>query len=237
MFVLRVPRRFFLCCASLFPCRLLKLCRFVFNIISYSLVLLLVLWEGCASCLWPWRGRGEGIKHNMNAQAHLSFFGANARRYVFSLRTWFEPKHNKSYNNICVSSEDSDQTAHPRSLIWVFADRICLLHPPSYPKRDKRKSLPYWVDRKADLSLCWSAGPIVGYVKSSVLSFCRSTGTQCSGALLSSTYLPCLSYGPTGDMKCLNGSVTELPNFWNTPWLESSSYLETSGSNISLLWR
>ena len=53
-------------------------------------------------------------------------------------------------------SEDSDQPAHPRSLIRVFADRMCLLKPPIYPKRDKREPLPYWVDVQADLSLCWS---------------------------------------------------------------------------------
>ena len=31
----------------------------------------------------------------------------------------------------------------------------CLLQPPSYPKRDKQKPLPYWMDVDADLSLCW----------------------------------------------------------------------------------
>ena len=41
--------------------------------------------------------------------------------------------------------------------VWsVFADRMCLLRPPGYPKRDKREPLPYWVDVQAALSLCWS---------------------------------------------------------------------------------
>ena len=35
-----------------------------------------------------------------------------------------EPAHDKSYNKTCATSEDSDQPAHPRSLIRVFADRI-----------------------------------------------------------------------------------------------------------------
>ena len=35
-----------------------------------------------------------------------------------------EPAHDKTYNN--ATSEDSDQTAHSRSLICVFADRMCL---------------------------------------------------------------------------------------------------------------
>ena len=67
-----------------------------------------------------------------------------------------EPAHDKIYNKTCATGEDSDQPAHPHSPIRVFADRMCLLQPPDYPKMDKRKSLPYWVDVHADLSLCWS---------------------------------------------------------------------------------
>ena len=67
-----------------------------------------------------------------------------------------EPAHDKTYNRTCATSEDSDQPAHPRSLIRVFADRMCLLQPPGYPKRDKRKPLSHWMDVQADLSLCWS---------------------------------------------------------------------------------
>ena len=64
--------------------------------------------------------------------------------------------YDKIYIKTYATSEDSDQTAHPRSLIGVFADRICLLQAPGYPKRDKREPLSYWVDVQADLSLCWS---------------------------------------------------------------------------------
>ena len=70
-----------------------------------------------------------------------------------------EPAHDKTYNKTCATSEDSDQPAHPRSLIRVFADRICLLQPVGYPKRDKGEPLPYWVDVQADLSLCWLHRP------------------------------------------------------------------------------
>ena len=35
-------------------------------------------------------------------------------------------------------------------------DRMCLLQPPSYPKRHERETLPFWVDTLADLSVCWS---------------------------------------------------------------------------------
>ena len=39
----------------------------------------------------------------------------------------FEPAHDKTDNKTCAISEDSDQPAHPRSLIRIFADRMCLL--------------------------------------------------------------------------------------------------------------
>ena len=57
-----------------------------------------------------------------------------------------EPAPDKTYNNTCATSEDSDQPAHPRILIRVFADRMCLLQPPDCPKRDKRELLSCWVD-------------------------------------------------------------------------------------------
>ena len=68
----------------------------------------------------------------------------------------FEPAHDETYNKTCATSEDSDQPAHPGSLIRVFTDCMCLLQLPGYPKRDEREPLPYWVDVQADLSLCWS---------------------------------------------------------------------------------
>ena len=46
-------------------------------------------------------------------------------------------------NETCATSEDSDQYAHPHSLIRVFADRMCLLQTPGYPKRDEQELLPY----------------------------------------------------------------------------------------------
>ena len=61
----------------------------------------------------------------------------------------------KTYKT-CAISEDSDQPAHARSLIRVFADRVCLLQIPGYPKRDKQEALSYWVNVQVDRSLCWS---------------------------------------------------------------------------------
>ena len=48
-----------------------------------------------------------------------------------------ESLHDKTYNKACATREDSDQPAHARSLIRVFADRMCILQPPCYPKWDK----------------------------------------------------------------------------------------------------
>ena len=48
----------------------------------------------------------------------------------------YEPVHNKTYNKTCATSKDSDRPAHPRSPIRVFADRMHLLQPPGYSKRD-----------------------------------------------------------------------------------------------------
>ena len=38
--------------------------------------------------------------------------------------TWFELQNHKTYLRTCTLSEDSDQTAHSRSLIWIFIERI-----------------------------------------------------------------------------------------------------------------
>ena len=67
-----------------------------------------------------------------------------------------EPAHDKTYNKTCATSKDSEEPVHPCTLIRVFADCMCLLQSPNYSKRDKRDSLPYWVDIHDDLSLCWS---------------------------------------------------------------------------------
>ena len=70
--------------------------------------------------------------------------------------TIYEPVHDKIYSKTCVTREDSDQPVHLHSLIRVFADRMCLLEPLGYTKRDEEEPLPYWVDVQADLNHCWS---------------------------------------------------------------------------------
>ena len=62
------------------------------------------------------------------------------------------PAHDKTYDKTFAASEDSDQI---RAVWSVFADRMCLLQPPDYTKRDKQEPLPYWAAVQAYLSLCW----------------------------------------------------------------------------------
>ena len=75
-----------------------------------------------------------------------------------------EPAYHKTYDKTCATSEDSDQTAHLRSLIWVFADRICLLQPPAVQRGINENSCHagrmYWL-----ILICAShTGLIVGFV-------------------------------------------------------------------------
>ena len=46
-------------------------------------------------------------------------------------RSIYEPVHDKTNDKTCATSEDSDQSAYPRSLIIVLADRLFLLQPPA----------------------------------------------------------------------------------------------------------
>ena len=66
-----------------------------------------------------------------------------------------EPVHDTTYIKTCAISEDSGQLAHPRIPIRLFAERMCLLLPPGYPKREKREPLSYLMDVQSDRSRCW----------------------------------------------------------------------------------
>ena len=70
------------------------------------------------------------------------------------LKIKYEPAYDKTYNKTCVTSEHSDQLAHPCSLIRLFAEHMCLQQ--RYPARNEQEPLPYSVYVQADLSLCWS---------------------------------------------------------------------------------
>ena len=126
------------------------------------------------------------IKIDTNAHSYLAFvYGRQfstfdgtrtlyPRRHIYVIIMFsvsftymqFESAHEETYNKTYATSEDSDQTAHPRSLIRVFSDRMCLLQPTCYPKIDERKLLPYTVDVQTDLNLCWS--------RRSYCRFCRA---------------------------------------------------------------
>ena len=66
-----------------------------------------------------------------------------------------EPAHDKTYNKSCETSKDSDQPAYPRSLIRIFADRMCRLQPPAI-QREINKNLAKLGGLNDDLSFCWS---------------------------------------------------------------------------------
>ena len=53
-------------------------------------------------------------------------------RLMFSFNNKFEPQHEISNNVVCATSKDSDQPAHTRSLIRVFASRVNILSALSY---------------------------------------------------------------------------------------------------------
>ena len=115
-------------------------------------------WAGIRTCEWdaqptaPW-----SLAHFLTCCKYSRPLSLVYNPYIFPHNTAhiYEPAHDKAYNKTCVTSKDSDQPAHPHSLIRVFADCMCLLQPPGYLKRDKGEPLSYWVDVQADLSHCW----------------------------------------------------------------------------------
>ena len=77
----------------------------------------------------------------------------------------FEPAHDETYNKTCATSEDSDQPAHSRSLIRVFAVRLSFVQPPGYPRgMNENPSHTVWTYR-----LIWvfagHTGLIVGHCR------------------------------------------------------------------------
>ena len=75
----------------------------------------------------------------------------------------FEPAQTK-YNETYATSEDSDQPVHPHSLIRVFTDRMWLLQPAGYLKRDEREPLAYWVDMYRLTWVFGHTGLLVGFI-------------------------------------------------------------------------
>ena len=87
-----------------------------------------------------WQGLGYTFNYNAR-MATVFIFQSNSEtigRSKALVLILFEPAHDKTYNKTCPTSEDSDHPVHLRSMIRVFADRMCIPQPPDYPKRDKR---------------------------------------------------------------------------------------------------
>ena len=64
----------------------------------------------------------------------------------------YDPHRKQMYLLICASNEDSNQHAHPRSLIRIFIVRrkkLCILCYPNTPKKDSDQNA------QSDLNLRW----------------------------------------------------------------------------------
>ena len=85
----------------------------------------------------------KGAKLSQNYYYYFFFISPNKFTSFNALARLVQPV--KIHISLCICS-----------LIRVFADHMCLLQPPGYPKRDKQEPLPYWMDVQTDLSLCWS---------------------------------------------------------------------------------
>ena len=91
------------------------------------------------------------------------------------VQTITEPAHDKTYNETCATTEDSDQPAYLCSQIRVFADEMCLLWPPGFPTRDTPAR---WLSGRVSALLpggCWF-NPQLGHTKD------FKNGTSCSFA-------------------------------------------------------
>ena len=80
---------------------------------------------------------------------HFSFKGRQTvpdERILFKtftiLRITIKPALDRTHKTF-ATSEDSDQPAHPCSLIRLRWS-LCLLLPPRYPKRNEKEALQYW---------------------------------------------------------------------------------------------
>ena len=72
--------------------------------------------------------------------------------------------HDKTYKMACAPSKDSDQTGRLPGLIRVFTVRTKKSWVLSYPLSAQQKLWSDWADAQADLSLCWTHMPFVGFV-------------------------------------------------------------------------
>ena len=74
-----------------------------------------------------------------------------------------KPQHDKTQQNECVPSEDSDQPGHPPSQIRVFAVRMKTAWVLSYPLSAQQRLRSDWADAQADLSLRLAHSHFVGF--------------------------------------------------------------------------
>ena len=108
---------------------------------------------------------------------HHFYYGCKLQSWIITfLIRWmrrkaiklYEQRHDKT-NKVTVRP-DSDQPAHPPSLMRVFAVRMQKTWVLSYPLSAQRRLLSDWADAHADLSLRWAHSHFVGFVMSRLIS-------------------------------------------------------------------
>ena len=78
------------------------------------------------------------IQEHWKSDGKVAVWGMDAA-WSYYLQLLFDPQHEETYRLTCAPNKDSDQTAHPRSLIRVFVVRmkkLCILGYPNAPSED-----------------------------------------------------------------------------------------------------
>ena len=111
----------------------------------------------------------------------------NTCRFLMVFSEWVifticQPQHDKTSKMTCAPSEDSDQPAHPRSLIWVFACAHWKVKDPRFLHADSED----WSDWRLP-RLIWVFAGHTGH-------FCWFCHVQACVCFLRCKFLPRLSW-------------------------------------------
>ena len=109
-----------------------------------------------------------------------------------------EPGQNTSYKIVCAPSEDSDQPAHPRSLIRVFAGHSVGSQISEASLGGQWRLWEACVDVQADLSLCWV-----------LMQFCRKCCGRANSYCLQNIHV----YVWISNIHKLRNTKVKQPNF------------------------
>ena len=115
-------------------------------------------------CTTGWEGWWERFLSHMrteNAHASLCIHAVSPEHPLFA-DIWAAACQNQQSG--CASSEDSDQSGHPPSLIRVFVVRMKKAWVVSYPLSAQRRLWSDLAVAQSDLSLRWAHTHCVGFV-------------------------------------------------------------------------